>query len=78
MVAVASGYHIYMTGRCLITSSSSTGQGAGTKFSEKSHFIVLRWVEGPRLGHFLGKLNNDGGGVKEAPTWEREKQGRRE
>ena len=46
----------YMAGRCLITSSSNTGQGAGTKFSEKSHFIVLRCEEGPRVGHFISLL----------------------
>ena len=53
LVLVVAGQYIYRAGMCRITSSSNTGQGAGTKFSEKSHFIVLRWLEGPRVGHLI-------------------------
>ena len=38
----------YMEGRYLIASSSSEGQGAGTRFSEKSH---LRFFLCPKCSH---------------------------
>ena len=46
-------FQTYIEGRYLIASSSSEGQGAGTRFSEKSHLIFFLCDAGPRVGHLI-------------------------
>ena len=43
----------YIEGRYLIASSSSEGQGAGTRFSEKSHLRFFLCDAGPRVGDLM-------------------------